>query len=112
MFAKFDDEWGVPGLFMFLLCLPLLKECVYFRIDFDDSSAPQQQQVSLESDTNDDLVMEETKIVPEDFKIVFISSESKSGSELNSSLECDLRDESEENLRDVKGDQTVFIYKS
>jgi hypothetical protein len=45
---------------------------------------------TIESDNNSDIVIDEKKMVPEgsDFKIVFISSESKSGSELNSSLEC------------------------
>ena len=39
----------------------------------------------------DILISDDKRMVPEgkDFKIVFISSESKSGSELNSSMECD-----------------------
>ena len=47
--------------------------------------------VLLESDNNSDIMMDDARMVPEgkDFKIVFISSESKSGSELNSSMECD-----------------------
>ena len=45
----------------------------------------------LESDNNSDILIDDKRMVPEgkDFKIVFISSESKSGSELNSSMECD-----------------------
>ena len=56
-------------------------------------------------------MIDEKKIVPESskFKIVFISSESKSGSELNSSLECAESPESgqnssEDQLKNVKGD--------
>lgn len=78
------------------------------RIDFED---PNSTQHILESDNNSDIVIDEKKIVPESskFKIVFISSESKSGSELNSSLECAESPESGENsagdqLKNVKGD--------
>ena len=90
-------------------------------MEFDESSGHppptlhhhpilQQQQVLLESDNNSDIVIDEKKILPEgkDFKIVFISSESKSGSELNSSLECDPSSlettTTEEHLRSVKGE--------
>ena len=70
--------------------------------------------VSLESDNNSDIVFDETKMVPagKDFKIVFISSESKSGSELNSSLECELNPEHEETLNNVKGTFVKLITKS
>ena len=78
------------------------------RIDFED---PNQTQTVIESDNNSDIVIDEKKIVPESskFKIVFISSESKSGSELNSSLECaespeNGQNSSEDQLKNVKGD--------
>ena len=78
------------------------------RIDFEDPNSTQQ---IIESDNNSDIVIDEKKIVPESskFKIVFISSESKSGSELNSSLECAESPESgltsaEDQLKNVKGD--------
>ena len=78
------------------------------RIDFED---PNHTQTVIESDNNSDIVIDEKKIVPESskFKIVFISSESKSGSELNSSLECAESPESgqnssEDQLKNVKGD--------
>jgi hypothetical protein len=78
------------------------------RIDFED---PNSTQPIIESDNNSDIVIDEKKIVPESskFKIVFISSESKSGSELNSSLECAESPESgqnssEDQLKNVKGD--------
>ena len=63
----------------------------------------------LESDNNSDIVIDEKKIVPESskFKIVFISSESKSGSELNSSMEyaeAASPDHPDDTLRNVKGD--------
>merc|ERR1712083_980293 len=57
------------------------------RIDFEEQNTTQ---IVLESDNNSDIAIDEHhKLVPEgnDFKIVFISSESKSGSELNSSME-------------------------
>ena len=56
------------------------------RIDFED---PNVTQHIIESDSNSDIIIDKKEIVPESskFKIVFISSESKSGSELNSSLE-------------------------
>ena len=55
-------------LFSYFVCVS--------RIDFDDSSgaaqhlSPQQQQhlVAIESDNNSDIVIEDKKIVPEDFK--------------------------------------------
>ena len=78
------------------------------RIDFED---PNHTHTVIESDNNSDIVIDEKKIVPESskFKIVFISSESKSGSELNSSLECAESPESgqnssEDQLKNVKGD--------
>jgi hypothetical protein len=72
------------------------------RIDFDESMTPAAGQnntnnntttahnQTIESDNNSDIVIDEKKMVSagSDFKLVFISSESKSGSELNSSLEC------------------------
>ena len=66
------------------------------RIDFEDSppggatNSSAKHNQTLESDNNSDIVIDEKKMVSagSDFKIVFISSESKSGSELNSSLEC------------------------
>ena len=82
---------------------------LFSRIDFDDGLVP--HQVSLESDNNSDIVFDDAKMVPEgkDFKIVFISSESKSGSELNSSLECELNPEQDETLNNVKGEQFISI---
>ena len=80
------------------------------RIDFEDPNATHN---NIESDNNSDIVIDEKKIVPESskFKIVFISSESKSGSELNSSLEYAEPNSleagqvnSEDHLRNVKGD--------
>jgi hypothetical protein len=68
------------------------------RIDFDESITNSTtmsnnntgHNQTIESDNNSDIVIDEKKMVSEgsDFKIVLISSESKSGSELNSSLEC------------------------
>ena len=79
------------------------------RIDFEDPNHT--HHTVIESDNNSDIVIDEKKIVPESskFKIVFISSESKSGSELNSSLECAESPESgqnssEDQLKNVKGD--------
>ena len=74
----------------------------------------------LESDNNSDIVIDEKKIVPESskFKIVFISSESKSGSELNSSMEYPEQTSPDQypddTLRNVKGDfiDEVTIDKS
>ena len=80
------------------------------RIDFED---PNVTQHNIESDNNSDIIIDEKKIVPESskFKIVFISSESKSGSELNSSLEYPDPNSpdnghmtNEDHLRNVKGD--------
>ena len=78
------------------------------RIDFED---PNITQHNIESDNNSDIIIDEKKIVPESskFKIVFISSESKSGSELNSSLEYPNSPDNghmstEDQLRNVKGD--------
>ena len=78
------------------------------RIDFEDSATIVAHPV-LESDNNSDIVIDEKKIVPESskFKIVFISSESKSGSELNSSMEyaeAASPDHPDDTLRNVKGD--------
>ena len=80
------------------------------RIDFEDGNTVTQGQ-AVESDNNSDIVIDEKKIVPESskFKIVFISSESKSGSELNSSLEYPEQTspngpEGEDALNNVKGD--------
>ena len=80
------------------------------RIDFEEANAVVQGQV-IESDNNSDIVIDEKKIVPESskFKIVFISSESKSGSELNSSLEYPDQASpdsagGDDELKNVKGD--------
>ena len=80
------------------------------RIDFEDVNTGGHTGV-LESDNNSDIVIDEKKIVPESskFKIVFISSESKSGSELNSSLEYPDQTSpdgggGEDTLKNVKGD--------
>ena len=78
------------------------------RIDFEDNSTIVAHPV-LESDNNSDIVIDEKKIVPESskFKIVFISSESKSGSELNSSMEYTDQpspDNPDDTLKNVKGD--------
>ena len=80
------------------------------RIDFEDVNQGPATAV-LESDNNSDIVIDEKKIVPESskFKIVFISSESKSGSELNSSMEYPDQNSpdgggGEDTLKNVKGD--------
>ena len=81
------------------------------RIDFEDGNSRGQGVQVLESDNNSDIVIDEKKIVPESskFKIVFISSESKSGSELNSSLEYPDQNSpdsgaGDDALKNVKGD--------
>lgn len=80
------------------------------RIDFEDSGTIIAHPI-LESDNNSDIIIDEKKIVPESskFKIVFISSESKSGSELNSSMEYPDQGspdnlDNDDTLKNVKGD--------
>lgn len=78
------------------------------RIDFEETGTIIAHPI-LESDNNSDIVIDEKKIVPESskFKIVFISSESKSGSELNSSMEYPEQgspDNPDDALNNVKGD--------
>ena len=78
------------------------------RIDFEEGTIVAHP--ILESDNNSDIVIDEKKIVPESskFKIVFISSESKSGSELNSSMEYPEQaspdHHQDDTLNNVKGD--------
>merc|ERR1719461_1952745 len=87
------------------------------RIDFEDhpNNSTHHHHPNIESDNNSDIIIDEKKIVPESskFKIVFISSESKSGSELNSSMEYadpnspdngHPNNNNNESLRNVKGD--------
>lgn len=79
------------------------------RIDFEEREGTIVAHPILESDNNSDIVIDEKKIVPESskFKIVFISSESKSGSELNSSMEYPEQtspDQHDDTLNNVKGD--------
>ena len=78
------------------------------KIDFDETGTIIAHPI-LESDNNSDILIDEKKIVPESskFKIVFISSESKSGSELNSSMEYPEQtspDNPDDTLNNVKGD--------
>ena len=78
------------------------------RIDFEETGTIVAHPI-LESDNNSDIIIDEKKIVPESskFKIVFISSESKSGSELNSSMEYSEHvspDNNDDTLNNVKGD--------
>ena len=90
------------------------------RIDFEEREGTIVAHPILESDNNSDIVIDEKKIVPESskFKIVFISSESKSGSELNSSMEYPEQTSPDQHpddtLRNVKGDfiDEVTIDKS
>ena len=80
------------------------------RIDFEEREGTIVAHPILESDNNSDIVIDEKKIVPESskFKIVFISSESKSGSELNSSMEYPEQTSPDQHpddtLNNVKGD--------
>ena len=66
------------------------------KTSITDGKTDRQTKLLLKNDENfpfktDIMISDDKRMVPEgkDFKIVFISSESKSGSELNSSMECD-----------------------